>query len=182
MSGASPVKGKFQPEGKGYDYASAKAAGMGPTGDGTAENKGHWGSVILASDAVRAKYNLPDESYMVLKGRSHETFFKAVLSEQARGSKIIKRGNRYFSVPKSFSGKGEFKDVFKGMDDWYYDKARHSNSIRSRIMPKVVTKDGKTRTFAYSKAGMSAAKEYAKQYGGRVAEVNMKTTMLKKKK
>jgi hypothetical protein len=117
MSGASPVKGKFQPEGKGYDYASAKAAGMGPTGDGTAENKGHWGSVILASDAVRAKYNLPDESYMVLKGRSHETFFKAVLSEQARGSKIIKLGNRYFSVPKSFSGKGEFKDVFKGMDD-----------------------------------------------------------------
>ena len=117
MSGASPVKGKFQPEGKGYDYASAKAAGMGPTGDGTAENKGHWGSVTLASDAVRAKYNLPDESYMVLKGRSHETFFKAVLSEQARGSKIIKRGNRYFSVPKSFSGKGEFQDVFKGMSD-----------------------------------------------------------------
>ena len=46
-------------------------------------------------------------------------------------------------------------------------------------MPKVVTKDVKTRTFAYSKACMSAAKEYAKQYGGRVAEVNMKTTMLK---
>jgi len=60
--------------------------------------------------------------------------------------------------------------------------ARHSSNFRSRIMPKVVTKDGKTRTFAYSKAGMSAAKEYAKQYGGRVSEVNMKTTMLKKKK
>jgi len=115
MSGASPVKGKFQPEGKGYDYTSAKAAGMEP--DGTGRNKGHWGSVTLASDAVRKKYNLPDESYMVLKGRSHETFFKAVLGEQATGSKIIKRGNRYFSVPKSFSGKDEFKDVFKGMGD-----------------------------------------------------------------
>lgn len=48
-------------------------------------------------------------------------------------------------------------------------------------MPKVVTKDGKTRTFAYTKAGMSAAKEYAKQYGGRISEVNMKTAMMKKK-
>jgi hypothetical protein len=48
-------------------------------------------------------------------------------------------------------------------------------------MPKVVTKDGKTRTFAYSKAGMAAAKEYAKQYGGRVTEANMKTKMMKKK-
>ena len=115
MSGASPAKRKFQPEGTGYDYASAKAAGMGP--DGTGIDKGHWGSVTLASDAVRQKYNLPDESYMVLKGRSHETFFKAVLGEQARGFKVIKRGNRYFSVPKSFSGKGEFQDVFKNMSD-----------------------------------------------------------------
>jgi hypothetical protein len=49
-------------------------------------------------------------------------------------------------------------------------------------MPKVVMKDGKTKTFAYTKAGMSAAKEYAKQYGGRVSEVNMKTAMMKKKK
>ncbi len=48
-------------------------------------------------------------------------------------------------------------------------------------MPKVVTQDGKTRMFAYTKSGMAAAKEYAKQYGGRVAEVNMETTMLKKK-
>lgn len=116
--GKSPMtKPSFDPEGEGYDYKTARSFGMGPTGDGTAENKGHWGSVAPASDAVRSKYNLPDESYMILKGRSHETFFKAVLAEQSRGSKIIKRGNRYFSVPKSFSGKGEFKDVFKGMDD-----------------------------------------------------------------
>jgi hypothetical protein len=48
-------------------------------------------------------------------------------------------------------------------------------------MPKVVMKNGKSRTFAYTKAGMSAAKEYAKQYGGRVENVSMKTTMRKKK-
>jgi hypothetical protein len=48
-------------------------------------------------------------------------------------------------------------------------------------MPKVVLKNGKTRTFAYTKAGMAAANEYAKQYDGRVKSVSMKTTMRKKK-
>lgn len=48
-------------------------------------------------------------------------------------------------------------------------------------MPKVVLKDGKTRTFAYSKKGMTAAKEYARQYGGRIESVNMNTKMKRKK-
>jgi hypothetical protein len=48
-------------------------------------------------------------------------------------------------------------------------------------MPKVVSKDGKTRHFAYSKAGMGAAKEYARQTGGRVTGASMKTKMAKKK-
>jgi len=49
-------------------------------------------------------------------------------------------------------------------------------------MPKVVMKNGKTRTFAYTKAGMAAAQEYARQYDGRVESVSMKTTMKRKKK
>ena len=48
-------------------------------------------------------------------------------------------------------------------------------------MPKVVSKDGKARHFAYSKAGMKAAKEYARQTGGRVTEANMKTKMAREK-
>ena len=48
-------------------------------------------------------------------------------------------------------------------------------------MPKVVSKEGKTRHFAYSKAGMKAAKEYAKQTGGRVTGASMKSKMAKKK-
>jgi len=48
-------------------------------------------------------------------------------------------------------------------------------------MPKVVMKDGKSRHFSYSRKGVTAAKEYAKQYGGRVESVSMKTTMRKKK-
>jgi hypothetical protein len=48
-------------------------------------------------------------------------------------------------------------------------------------MPKVILKDGKTRHFAYTKPGMQAAKEYAKQYGGRVVDGGMKYSMAKKK-
>jgi hypothetical protein len=48
-------------------------------------------------------------------------------------------------------------------------------------MPKVVSKEGKTRHFAYSKAGMRAAKEYAKQTGGRMTGASMKSKMAKKK-
>jgi len=48
-------------------------------------------------------------------------------------------------------------------------------------MPKVVSKDGKTRHFSYSKEGFKAAKEYAKQTGGRFAMGGMKSKMAKKK-
>jgi hypothetical protein len=50
-------------------------------------------------------------------------------------------------------------------------------------MPKVITQDGKTRHFAYSKAGVEAAKAYAKSNGGRVDMRDaMKMKMAKAKK
>ena len=102
MSGSAPSQTTptFNPEGEGYDYATAKAFNMGPTGDGTAENKGHWGSVAPASDNAKEKYNLPEESYVILKGKSHKTFSKAKEGEEARGFTVKKFGNRYYSVPK----------------------------------------------------------------------------------
>jgi predicted sugar kinase len=48
-------------------------------------------------------------------------------------------------------------------------------------MPKVILKDGSTRHFGYTKQGVSAANEYAKQYGGRVIDGGMKYSMAKKK-
>jgi hypothetical protein len=42
-------------------------------------------------------------------------------------------------------------------------------------MPKVVLPDGTTRTFKYTVEGTKAAKEYAKQYGGRLAEFDYRT-------
>lgn len=88
---------EFDPEGNNYDYKTAKANGLGP--DGTGENKGHWGSVTQASDAEKKKYKLPNESYVILKGRKHETWDKAVKGETDRGFIVKKYGNRYYSVP-----------------------------------------------------------------------------------
>ena len=48
-------------------------------------------------------------------------------------------------------------------------------------MPKVILKDGKVRHFAYTKAGMQAAKEYAKQFGGRTVDGGYRYAMAKKK-
>ncbi len=88
---------QFNAEGKDYDIQRATSAGMGPDGEG--ENAGHWGSVAPASDREKSRFGLPDESYVILKGRSHETFPLAVQGEEERGFRVIKRGGRYFSVP-----------------------------------------------------------------------------------
>jgi hypothetical protein len=88
----------FDPEGEDYDYDTAKASGLGATGEG--ENEGHWGSVTMASEQDKKLHGLPDDSYMLLKGRKHETWNKAENAEKARGSEIVKRGSRYYSIPK----------------------------------------------------------------------------------
>ena len=88
----------FDPQGSDYDYQTALAYGMGP--NGTGENQGHWGSVAPTSDDERIHRGLPEDSYVVLKGKNHKTFHKAENAENERGSKIVKIGDRYYSVPK----------------------------------------------------------------------------------
>ena len=88
----------FNPESSGYDYQTALAYGMGPTGTG--EDEGHWGSVAPTSDDERMLRDLPRDSYVMLKGKAHETFNKAEAAEKERGSKIVKIGDRYYSIPK----------------------------------------------------------------------------------
>lgn len=99
---------KFDPEGSDYDYATAKRGGLGPTGTG--ENKGHWGSVTRASKQDRQRYKLPEDSYVVLKGRQHETWDKAEEAEKARGATIVKMGDRYFSVPEKWAAEKQMWD------------------------------------------------------------------------
>jgi hypothetical protein len=46
-------------------------------------------------------------------------------------------------------------------------------------MPKVTSKDGKVRHFAYSKKGTAQAKAFAKASGGKM-EMDMKSAMKRK--
>lgn len=107
---------EFDPEGSDYDYSTAKAAGMGPTGDGTDENSGHWGSVADAGDAKKI-HGLPDESYVILKGKNHETFHKAVAGEADRGFDVMKFGSRYYSVPEAFKKQRDADEYSKAFNE-----------------------------------------------------------------
>lgn len=90
---AAPPSAPFDPEGTDYDYQSATKYGLGAGGDG------HWGSVAELSPDDPLSAGVPSGSYLMLKGRNHETWDRAVAAEQARGSSIIKVGGRYYSVP-----------------------------------------------------------------------------------
>ncbi len=90
----------FDPEGSDYDMETAVKRGLKPAGPEAGPNEGHWGSVVETTSAERKKHKLPAESYKLLKGRSHEKFYKAVAGEEARGFVVKKFGSRYYSVPK----------------------------------------------------------------------------------
>jgi len=70
---------KFDPEGSGYDYSTAQSLGY------KKDEMGH----------------LPSRDYktgMILKGRSHPTFEKGIKADEALGYKLIKKGNRYYTI------------------------------------------------------------------------------------
>ena len=90
--------GAFDPEGPGYDSASAQAVGMKPLNKPGDPNHGHMGSVVPVTPE-QAKIGVPEGSFMILKGRKHPTFNLAVKAEEERGFEVKKIGNRYFSVP-----------------------------------------------------------------------------------
>lgn len=70
----------FNPDGGGYDEASAKAAGLKP------DETGHWPSRV-------------PETGMLLKGRGHETFAKTIEEENKRGYQVFKgKDGRYYSI------------------------------------------------------------------------------------
>jgi GH24 family phage-related lysozyme (muramidase) len=86
--------GKFNAESSDYDINTAKTSGMTP------DSSGHWGSVVDASLEDKQKYNLPDESYLILKGKKHKTWNLMEKAENERGFKVVKFGDRYYSIPK----------------------------------------------------------------------------------
>lgn len=92
------VKEPFDPEGTDYDYESAEAAGM------LRDATGHMGSVARASPEDIEKYGLRKDSYLMLKGKNHDTWDLAVEAEKNRNSTIQKHDNRYYSVPNKPRG------------------------------------------------------------------------------
>ena len=66
---------KFNPKGKGYDYAGAKKAGL------KKDKSGHLGS-------------LDPKTGKLLKGASHASILKTHKAELARGSTIIPLGKK----------------------------------------------------------------------------------------
>ena len=74
-------KKRFNPEGKGYDYDSARGAGIKPN------KSGHWPS-------------REPKSGLILKGTSHPTFKKTVEGERKAGYSIYQKNNRYYSRKK----------------------------------------------------------------------------------
>ena len=73
---------RFDPEGDGYDYESARAAGIKP------DKTGHWAS-------------RNPKTGMLLKGRKHKTWPLTVEGEKKAGYKIQKdKDGRYYSQPK----------------------------------------------------------------------------------
>lgn len=77
---------KFDPEGDDYDYDTAKGAGLAPSNE-EGENKGHWPS-------------RDPRTGVLLKGRKHPTFDKAVKEDEALGYKLRKRADGRYETQK----------------------------------------------------------------------------------
>ena len=73
---------KFDPEGSGYDYETARKSGMKP------DDTGHWSS-------------REPKTGQILKGRKHKTYSKTVKGEANAGFEIYQGANgRYYSRKK----------------------------------------------------------------------------------
>lgn len=75
-------KRSFNAEGSGYDYVSAKKAGIKP------DKTGHMPSRV-------------PKTGLLLKGRKHPTFRKTLGIEHKLGYIVYKKGKRYYSKKRS---------------------------------------------------------------------------------
>lgn len=83
MCGATRRPDAFDPEGDGYDYDTARAAGLGTTVD-EEDGQPHWPS-------------RDPRNGMILKGRKHLTFEKAIEADASLGYRLQKRNGRYYT-------------------------------------------------------------------------------------
>tara|TARA_R100000084_G_C4513284_1_gene83442 strand:- start:69 stop:326 length:258 start_codon:yes stop_codon:yes gene_type:complete len=72
-------KKKFNAEGSGFDYESARKYGMKP------DAYGKWESRV-------------PETGLLLKGAKHHSWKKTLEGEKKMGCKVVKKGGRYYSI------------------------------------------------------------------------------------
>lgn len=132
----------FDPEGSGYDMDSAKASGMKPIID-PEDGLPHYGSVIETTKEQQEQYGLPEESYMLLKGKTHETWDKAVQGEAERGFRVKKFGDRYYSVPAEINKEGKDVEIDQdsSMLDTYADYIAGYEGFKSKAYKPVDTEE-----------------------------------------
>lgn len=126
LGGNSLQGGGFDPDGAGFDMDRARAAGMTPAGPEAGENEGHFGSVVPVNESERRQLGFDGEAYIILKGRDHETFDKAVAAEKRRGFKIVKAGGRYYSVPGDADIDSTGRSGDEGLDEVFDAKTRRA--------------------------------------------------------
>ena len=144
----------FDPSGEGYDDARAKEAGM------ERDETGHMGSVAPTTDKEKKEFNLPDESYIMLKGEKHETWDKAVQGEQERGFEVVKIGDRYYSVPKEAAdsvkqprpGSEKISDIKVADTTGRLPRLAPPTPSDAKIMPGYVVSYGEMRDYVVQQA------------------------------
>ena len=120
---------EFMPEGFDYDYKRAEQVGMTRQLDPETKEM-HLGSVAPTTKAEREKYGLPEESYVLLKGKQHESWDKAIKGEAERGFRVKQYGDRYYSVPAEINTEG--KDVDINNNDKFYSLVKTlENSVKA---------------------------------------------------
>jgi hypothetical protein len=94
--------GDFDPEGKGYDYETAK--------------KDHYFNIFRDAPGGAKPHGVSRDrkTGMLLKGRKHDTFSKGVGVDENLGYGLKKKGNRYYTEKlKRGIPAGEYKDMSK---------------------------------------------------------------------
>tara|TARA_R110000868_G_scaffold71424_1_gene209226 strand:+ start:219 stop:518 length:300 start_codon:yes stop_codon:yes gene_type:complete len=82
----------FDPHGQGYDYASAKRAGLQK--DGT----DHWQTRLPLSPEEATRLGLPSDSGLILKGIGHPTYSLSQAADEKLGYRTVFLNGRYYSV------------------------------------------------------------------------------------
>jgi hypothetical protein len=91
---------QFDAEGDGYDYRTARRYGMRRHISDDPKVHGHMDTRTELGAFDLARKGLPEGTGIMLKGAQHDTWAEALQGEEAAGFDVVKKGDRYYSIPK----------------------------------------------------------------------------------